>query len=150
MLYHVSNSCFIFIVEIFQCVDMYSLLICLLLDMWVFPYLLAIMKILLKIIMYNLLCANMFLFLLSLYLQMEFLGHSLVAQLVKNATAMKETPVRPLAEDSLEKEMATHSSFLTWRIPWTEEPGRLESTPHHHHHLFPVFWPGECHGLYSP
>ena len=118
MLYHVSNSCFIFIVEIFQCVDMYSLFICLLLDMCVFPYLLAIMKILLKIIMCNLLCANMFLFLLSLYLQMEFLGHSLVAQLVKNATAMKETPVRPLA------------GKIPWRRKWQPTPVFLHGESH--------------------
>ena len=42
---------------------------------------------------------------------------------------MQETRVRSLGwEDSLEKEMATHSSILAWRIPWTEEPGRLQST----------------------
>ena len=51
---------------------------------------------------------------------------SLVAQLVKNSPAMQETWVRSLGrEDPLEKKMATHSSILTWRIPWTEEPGRL-------------------------
>ena len=50
----------------------------------------------------------------------------LVAQLVKNLPAMLETWVRFLGwEDALEKEMATHSSILAWRIPWTEEPGRL-------------------------
>ena len=49
---------------------------------------------------------------------------SLVAQLVKNLPAMQETWVRPLGwEDPLEKGMATHSSILAWRIPWTEEPG---------------------------
>ena len=53
---------------------------------------------------------------------------SLVAQLVKNLPAMQETWVRFLGgEDSLEKEMATHSSILAWRIPWTEEPGWLQS-----------------------
>ena len=53
---------------------------------------------------------------------------SLVPQLVKNLPAMQETWVRSLGqEDLLEKEMATHSSILTWRIPWTEEPGGLES-----------------------
>ena len=53
---------------------------------------------------------------------------SLVAQLVKNLPAMQETPVRFLGqEDSLEKGTATHSSVLTWRIPWTEEPSRLQS-----------------------
>ena len=53
---------------------------------------------------------------------------SLVAQMVKRLPAMQETQVRPLGrEDPLEKEMATHSSSLAWRIPWTEEPGRLQS-----------------------
>ena len=49
---------------------------------------------------------------------------SLVAQLVKNLPAVQETRVRSLGwEDPLEKEMATHSSTLAWRIPWTEELG---------------------------
>ena len=53
---------------------------------------------------------------------------SLVAQLVKNLTTMQETQVQYLdREDPLEKEMATHSSILAWRIPWTEEPGGLQS-----------------------
>ena len=53
---------------------------------------------------------------------------SLVAQLVKNLSAMQETWVRSLdLEDPLGKEMAAHSSTLAWRIPWTEEPGRLQS-----------------------
>ena len=48
----------------------------------------------------------------------------LVAQMVKNLPAMQETQVRSLdQEDPLEKGMATHSSILAWRIPWTEEPG---------------------------
>ena len=52
-----------------------------------------------------------------------------MAQIVKNLPAMQETCVRFLGrEDLLEKEMATHSSILAWRIPWTEEPGRLQST----------------------
>ena len=52
-----------------------------------------------------------------------------IAQLVKNLPAMQETWVQFLGqEDPLEKEMATHSSILAWRIPWTEEPGRLQST----------------------
>ena len=52
----------------------------------------------------------------------------LVAQMVKNPPATQETQVRSLGqEDPLEKEMATHSSILTWRISWTEEPGRLLS-----------------------
>ena len=54
---------------------------------------------------------------------------SLVAQIVKRLPAMWETWVRSLGqEDPLEKEMATHSSILAWRIPWTEEPGGLQST----------------------
>ena len=52
---------------------------------------------------------------------------SLIAQLVKTLPAVQETRVRFLGwEDSLEKKMATHSSNLAWRIPWTEEPGRLQ------------------------
>ena len=51
---------------------------------------------------------------------------SLVVQLIKNPPAMKETQVRSLGqEDPLEKEIAPHSSMLTWRAPWTEEPGGL-------------------------
>ena len=53
---------------------------------------------------------------------------SLVAQMVKRLPTMRETGVQSLGwEDLLEKEMATHSSILAWRIPWTEEPGRLQS-----------------------
>ena len=53
---------------------------------------------------------------------------SLVAQTVKRLHTMQETQVQSLGqEDLLEKEMATHSSILVWKIPWTEEPGRLQS-----------------------
>ena len=53
---------------------------------------------------------------------------SLVAQTVKNLPAMQEIKVQSLDwEDPLEKGMATHSSILTWIIPWTEEPGGLRS-----------------------
>ena len=53
---------------------------------------------------------------------------SLVAQMVKNLLAMQETWVQFLGqEDPLEEKMATHSSILAWRIPWTEEPGGLQS-----------------------
>ena len=53
---------------------------------------------------------------------------SLVTQMVKRLPAMRETQVRFLGwEDPLEKEMATHSSILAWKIPWAEEPGRLQS-----------------------
>ena len=55
-------------------------------------------------------------------------GASQVAQMVKCLPAMQETQVRSLGwEDPLEKEMATCSSILAWRIPWMEEPGRLQS-----------------------
>ena len=51
-----------------------------------------------------------------------------MAQLVKRLSTMQETGVQSLdQEDLLEKEMATHSSILAWKIPWTEEPGRLQS-----------------------
>ena len=51
---------------------------------------------------------------------------SLIAQLVNNLPAMQQTQIRSLGQkDHLEKEMATHSSILAWRIPWTEEPGGL-------------------------
>ena len=55
-------------------------------------------------------------------------GASLVAQMVKNLPTMWETQVQSLGqEDPLEKGMATHSIILAWRIPWTEEPGGLQS-----------------------
>ena len=58
----------------------------------------------------------------------DSLYDSLVAQTVKLLPAMRETRVRSLGwEDPLEKEMAPHSSALAWKIPWTEEPGRLQS-----------------------
>ena len=51
-----------------------------------------------------------------------------MAQTVKNLPAMRETWVRSLGQEvSLEKGMATHSSILAWEIPWTEEPGGLQS-----------------------
>ena len=53
---------------------------------------------------------------------------SLVAQRLKRLPALQETWVQSLGwEDPLEKKMATHSSILAWRIPWTEEPGGLQS-----------------------
>ena len=53
---------------------------------------------------------------------------SLVAQTVKRLSTMQETQVQSLGwEDPLEKEMAIHSSTVAWKIPWTEEPGRLQS-----------------------
>ena len=57
------------------------------------------------------------------------MGASLVAQMIKNLPAMQETRVGSLGwEDPLEKEMATHSSILAWKIPWIEEPDVLEFT----------------------
>ena len=56
------------------------------------------------------------------------LGASLVAQSVKYLPSMQVTRVRSLGgDDPLEKEMTNHSSILAWRIPWTEEPGGLQS-----------------------
>ena len=53
---------------------------------------------------------------------------SLVAQMVNHLPTMQETRVQSLGRgDPLEKEMATHSSTLAWKIPWTEEPGELQS-----------------------
>ena len=64
---------------------------------------------------------------LSLSWGQSFCSH-LVAQLVKNLPVMQKTWVRSLGgEDRLETEMATHSSILAWRIPWTEVPGGLQS-----------------------
>ena len=62
------------------------------------------------------------------YIQHPVIRTSLVAQMVKCVPTMWETRVQSLGqEDLLEKEMATHSSTLAWKIPWTEEPGRLQS-----------------------
>ena len=58
----------------------------------------------------------------------HYLISSLVAQMVKCLPETSEIWVQSLGpEDPLEKEMATHSSTLAWKIPWTEEPGRIES-----------------------
>ena len=66
--------------------------------------------------------------LIQIYMHIFSYGASLAAQVVKNLPAMQETQVRSLGlEDPLEKGSATLSSILTWRIPWTEEPGRLQS-----------------------
>ena len=59
---------------------------------------------------------------------LQYSWASLMAQTVKNLPAMQDTWVQSLAwEDPLEKGKATHSSILAWRIPWTKEPGRLQS-----------------------
>ena len=70
--------------------------------------------------------------LLSIFREKTFsfvpLRATLEAQMVKSLPAMQETQVQLLGqEEPLEKEMATHSSILAWKIPWTEEPGRLQS-----------------------
>ena len=67
-----------------------------------------------------------------------YFGASLVALLVKNLPVREETQVRSLdGQDPLEKEMAAHSSILAWKIPWTEESGRLQSmgSPRVRHNL---------------
>ena len=57
---------------------------------------------------------------------MLYFMSAMVAQTVKCLSTMRETQVRSLGrEDPLEKEMAIHSSTIAWKIPWTEEPGRL-------------------------
>ena len=59
---------------------------------------------------------------------LQLIESSLVAQMVKSLPAVCETQVQSLGqEDPLEEEMAPHSSTLAWRIPWTEQPGRLQS-----------------------
>ena len=64
----------------------------------------------------------------SAFLVLFFSVASPVAEMVKNLPAMWEIQILSLGwEDPLDKEMATHSSILAWRIPWTEEPGRLLS-----------------------
>ena len=64
----------------------------------------------------------------DVYVNKHVYWASLVAQSVKNLPAVQETQVRSLGwEDPLEKEMATHSSILAWKISWTEEPGGLQS-----------------------
>ena len=63
------------------------------------------------------------------YVYLWLIRASQVAQMVKNLPAMQETQAPSLGwEDPLEKEMATHSSTLAWKISWAEEPGRLQST----------------------
>ena len=62
-----------------------------------------------------------------LYVTYTSIQISLVVQMVKSLLTVQETGVQSLdQEDPLEKEMETHSSILDWRIPWTEEPGRLQ------------------------
>ena len=64
-----------------------------------------------------------------MYCVLCFYRTSLVAQTVKRLPTIRETRVQSLGgEDPLEKAMAPHSSTLAWKVPWTEEPGRLQST----------------------
>ena len=70
----------------------------------------------------------LFYFLTLQYCHFTFESASLIAQLVKNLPAMQVSWVRFLGrEDTMEKKMATHSSILAWKFPWTEEPGGLQS-----------------------
>ena len=71
---------------------------------------------------------TVFLYFFALIIKDQLISASLVAQMVKHLYAMWETHVQSLCgEDPLEEEMATQSSTLAWRIPWTEEPGGLHS-----------------------
>ena len=80
---------------------------------------------------------------------MDYLLHvraSLVAQMVKNLPATRETQVWSLShEDPLEKGMATHSSILAWRIPWTEEPGEVHGVAKSQ----TLYWVTNTHAAYS-
>ena len=87
------------------------------------------------------------LFVFSYVYKLPYIRASLTTQLVNHLPAMQETWVQFLGrEDPLKKEMATHSSILAWRIPWTEEPGWLQSMGsqesdttqrlNHHHHVY--------------
>ena len=80
---------------------------------------------------YNSLCNCqffIFMYMCLIFFGTRLVGASLVAQTVRNMPAIQETRVWSLrSEDSLEKGMATHSGILAWRIPWTEEPGGLQS-----------------------
>ena len=58
---------------------------------------------------------------------MQYLRTSLTAQTIKRLPTMWETRVQSLGGEDLEKETATHSSILAWKIPWTEEPDRLQA-----------------------
>ena len=87
-----------------------------------------------------------------------------MAQMIKRLPAMQETQVRSLSrEDPLEKEVATHSNSLAWKIPWMEKPGRLQSMgsqrvseerlhfhlPHKNKHLFNILFIENKHILFK-
>ena len=106
--------------------------------MWVVTSSLLLWLMLLWTFVSTFVCEHRFPVLLGIYLRVEFLSHVvilfnilgglLVAQMVKRLPAVRETLVRSLGwKDPQEKEMATHSSTLAWKIPRTEEPGRLQS-----------------------
>ena len=68
---------------------------------------------------------------MNIFVHMYIIYASLVSQMVKNLPVMQKTQIRSLGwEDSLEEEMATYSSILAWRIPWTEEPGSCSPWSH--------------------
>ena len=72
--------------------------------------------------------SQIFLAFLSWHFKTMLRWASLVTQMVKNLTAVQKTQIQSLSlEDSLEKGMVTYSSILVWKVPWTEEPGRLQS-----------------------
>ena len=74
-------------------------------------------------------CLLMYIYQACPFLILPNMMVSLVAHMVKGLPGMRETQIWSLVgEDPLEKEMATHSSILAWRILWTDEPGRLQST----------------------
>ena len=74
-------------------------------------------------------CFDIIFYIFLFCVSLNYLWESLVAPRLKCLPAMRETRVRSLSwDDPLEKEMATHSSILAWRIPWREEPSRLQST----------------------
>ena len=82
-------------------------------------------------------------------MQLCLIWASLVGETVKNLPAMLETWVRSLGQEApLEKGMANHSSILAWRIPWTEEAGRLQSmgpqTVRHGTHMWLICNMGSC------
>ena len=72
-------------------------------------------------------CVDIYIF-VDIYMCLNIIRTSLVVEAVKRLPTMWETQVQSLGwEDPLEKEMATHCSTLAWEVPWTEEPGGLES-----------------------
>ena len=116
---------------IFHCVDI-PLVAYLFMNWWTsvsFPTFCLLWTMLLWIFTYMSPCRCIFTWILLVEFGHQHTRASLVAQRLKRLPAMRETWVRSLGqEDPLEKEMATHSSTLAWKIPWTEEPCKLQST----------------------